>query len=157
LRHTAAWMTLGQITEIIAMLGLAGLLSNWRLKWIFAAGLAFGLLRYGLCALNAKGWVLTGVFLHGFAFTLFCVTAQIYLDERIESAWRARAQALMSLMSNGVGNLVGYLGTGAWFAWCASSGGMDWPLFWGVLAVAVAAVLIYFLIAYHGRPSHADR
>lgn len=151
LQHTTAWMTLGQITEIIAMFSLAALLNHWRLKWIFAAGLACGLVRYTLCALDGKAWVLSGVTLHGFAFTLFFVTAPIYLDGRVDSAWRARAQALMSLMTNGVGNLFGYLGSGWWFSYCELPTGMRWPLFWGGLATAVTAVLIYFLAAYRGQ------
>lgn len=157
LQHTSAWMSLGQITEVIAMFALAGLLTNWRLKWIFATGLGLGLLRYILCAINAKGWLLAGITLHGCAFTLVFITAQIYLDERVEAAWRARAQALMSLMSGGVGNLIGYLGTGWWFAACAGTTGTRWPLFWSGLAVATAAVLAYFLTAYHGQGSGLRR
>jgi len=151
LQHTTAWMSLGQVTEIIAMFSLAGLFAKWRLKWIFAAGLLFGVLRYAFCALNQRNWVLLGVTLHGFSYTLFFITAQIYLNERIETAWRARAQALMSLMSSGVGSLLGYLGTGFWFQACAQSGGTRWSLFWGALAATVAVVLILFLAAYHGQ------
>ena len=151
LQHTTAWMTLGQITEIIAMFSLGALLTHWRLKWIFAAGLACGLLRYILCALNSTPAVLAGVTLHGFAFTFFFVTAPVYLDGRVDSAWRARAQALMTLMTTGAGNLFGYLGSGWWFKACERASGMNWQLFWGGLAAAVALVLIYFLTAYHGR------
>lgn len=151
LTHTTAWMTLGQVTEIIAMLFLARLLTSWRLKWIFAAGLGFGVARYALCALDAKGWILLGVALHGCSFTLVFITAQIYLDERVDPAWRARAQALMALMTSGVGNLIGYLGVGWWFAVNARPGGENWAVFWSGLAAAVAAVLAYFLLAYHGR------
>ena len=150
-KHITAWMSLGQITEIIAMLGLSALLANWRLKWIFAAGLACGLLRYALCTLDGRTWVLTGVTLHGFAFTLFFITAPIYLDGRVDSKWRARAQALMSLMTTGVGNLFGYLGSGWWFKACERPVGTNWPLFWGGLAATVALVLIYFLMAYRGK------
>ena len=74
---------------------------------------------FALCAINGKAWLLAGVVLHGCSFTLVFITAQIYLDQRVEVAWRARAQALMSLMNSGVGNLIGYLGTGWWFAACA--------------------------------------
>lgn len=157
LTHTTAWMTLGQVTEIVAMLFLARLLTNWRLKWIFAAGLGFGVLRYALCALDAKGWILLGITLHGCSFTLVFITAQIYLDERVDPRWRARAQALMSLMTSGVGNLIGYLGVGWWFAANTRPGGENWVVFWSGLAVAVAAVLAYFLIAYHGRGGEAAR
>jgi hypothetical protein len=138
------------------MFALAGLLTHWRLKWIFGAGLAFGLLRYALCALNGKAWLLAGITLHGCAFTLVLITAQIYIDQRVAAAWRARAQALMSLTTSGVGNLIGYLGTGWWFAACTRPTGTQWPLFWGGLAAAVAAVMVYFLTAYHGRGAQAS-
>jgi len=151
LERTSAWMTLGQVTEIFAMFGLSALLTRWRLKTIFLCGLGFALLRYLLAALNGKAWVLTGASLHGFAFTLFFVTVPIYLNERVDAAWRARAQALFTLMTSGVGNLIGYLGTGWWFATCEHPDGTRWSIFWGGLAAAVAAVLVYFLIAYHGR------
>ena len=147
--RTSAWMSLGQVTEIIVLFLLGGLLLKWRLKWIFACGLGLGLVRFVCCALNARGWLLAGVVLHGCSFSLVFVTAQIYLDQRVEAAWRARAQALMTLM-NGVGNLTGYLGVGWWFASCTRPNGTPWPLFWGGLAAAVAGVLVYFLAAYHG-------
>ncbi len=151
LTHTTAWMSLGQVTEIIAMLFLARLLTSWRLKWILAVGLGFGVLRFVLCALNTTPSILLGVALHGCSFTLVFITAQIYLDERVDPAWRARAQALMSLMTSGVGNLIGYLGAGWWFTANARNGRENWPVFWSGLALAVAAVLGYFLLAYHGR------
>jgi MFS family permease len=150
-QRTTAWMSLGQITEIISMLCLASLFARWRLKWIFAAGLAFGVLRFALCALNQKAWLLAGITLHGFSFTLIYITAQIYLNERIESAWRARAQALLSLMTSGFGNLAGYLGTGIWFRLSTDSGETHWPLYWSGLAIAVAGVFFFFLVAYRGQ------
>ena len=150
LRHTSAWMTLAQVSEIMAMFSLGALILRWRLKWIFLCGLGFGVLRFALSALNAKTWLLLGISLHGASFTLVFITAQIYLDQRVGTTWRARAQALMTLMNSGVGNLIGYLGTGWWFAACMKPPGELWPLFWGGLAAAVAAVMVYFL-TYHGR------
>ncbi len=150
-QHVSAWMSLGQITEVIAMFALAGLFRRWRLKWIFAGGLAFGVLRFALCALDRPSTLLAGITLHGLSFTLFFITAQIYLNERVEAAWRARAQALMWLMNSGVGNLAGYLGTGAWFRYWTHTNGTQWTMFWGGVSGAVALVLTYFLIAYHGK------
>ena len=118
--HTSAWMSLAQITEIIAMFSLAWLLLNWRLKWIFACGLGIGVLRFALSGFNTKASLLLGVALHGASFVLVFITAQIYLNQRIDSAWRTRAQALLTLLNNGVGNLIGYLGSGWWFAACTA-------------------------------------
>jgi MFS family permease len=151
LQHTSAWMTLGQVTEMVCMFSLGTLLGKWRLKWIFVAGLCFSVLRFLFCAVDTKFWLLAGVFLHGASFTLVFITAQIYLDQRVDSSWRARAQALMTLVNSGVGNLLGYLGTGAWFAVCTSAGVTRWTLFWNGLAVAAAGVMVYFLAVYRGR------
>lgn len=149
--RTSAWMSLGQVTEVVAMFALAGMFVKWRLKWIFAGGIAVAALRFGMCALNEEVWLLAGITLHGLSFTLFFITAQIYLNERVDPAWRARAQALMWLMTAGVGNLIGYLGTGFWRRACTVGEVTKWPLFWGVLAVLLGFVLVYFLVAYHGR------
>ena len=148
--HTSAWMSLAQTTEIVAMFSLGWLLLHWRLKWIFACGLAIGIARFALCAGNTKSLLLLGIMLHGASFVLVFVTAQIYLDQRIDPAWRVRAQALLTLMNGGAGSLIGYLGTGWWFAACLRPSGESWPWFWGGLALVVAAVLVYFL-TYRGR------
>ncbi len=149
--HPPAWMSLGQTTEIVAMFSLGALLARWRVKWIVALGLAFAVLRFVFCAVNGKIWLLAGVAVHGANYALVFATAQIYINERVDAAWRARAQALLSLLNGGVGNLIGYLGTGWWFAACTTNGVTHWPVFWSGLATAGAAVLIYFLAAYGGK------
>ncbi|HEX5399213.1 MAG TPA: MFS transporter [Verrucomicrobiae bacterium] len=154
--HTSAWMSLGQSTEIVAMFGLGWLLLHWRLKWIFTCGLAFGVARFALSAGNTKLLLLLGIALHGASFVLVSVTAQIYLDQRVDPAWRVRAQALLTLMTAGAGNLIGYLGTGWWFAACARGSQESWPWFWGGLSATMATVLVYFL-TYRGRGAAPGR
>jgi hypothetical protein len=150
LERTTAWMTFGQATEILAMFLLAGILTKWRLRTIFLTGISFGVLRYAACALNTKYWVLIGVTMHGFAFTLYLITTQLYLEQRIDPAWRARAQALYTLMLSGVGNTLGYLGCGWWSERAAASGQMDWPLFWSGLSAAVGVIWLWFFFSYRG-------
>jgi nucleoside transporter len=150
-QRTSAWMSLAQISEIMAMAGLAWLLHNWRLKWIFACGLGLGVTRFALSALNQTDPLLLGIALHGASFVLVFITAQIFLDQNIEPAWRARAQALLTLLNGGIGNLAGYLGSGWWFNACSHSGVTHWPLFWGGLSVVVGGVLVFFLATYRGK------
>ena len=149
--HTSAWMSLAQVSEIIAMFSLAWLLHHWRLKWIFACGLGFGVLRFALSAFNTNDSLLLGVTLHGASFVLVFITAQIYLNQRIDAAWRTRAQALLTLLNGGIGNLIGYLGSGWWFNACTKPTGTHWPLFWWGLSAMVAVVLAYFLFAFQDK------
>ena len=148
----SAWMSLGQVSEIFAMFTLGSLLLKHRLKWILLVGLGFSLVRFVLCAIDTNSSVLLGIFLHGFSYTLVYITAQIYLERRVDQACRARAQALMALLNGGLGNLLGFLGTGWWMNACTPKAGTPhWPIFWGGLALGVAGVTLYFLIAYRGR------
>ncbi len=146
--HTSGWMGLAQCSEIVAMFSLGWLLLNWRVKWIFACGLGIGIARFALSAMNVKLGLLAGIFLHGASYTLVFITAAIYLDQRIDPAWRTRAQALLALMNGGVGNLIGYLGTGWWFNACTPVSGTRWSIFWGGLTALVGAVMIFFLTVY---------
>jgi len=150
--HTSAWMSLAQVTEIFAMFSLAWMLANWRLKWIFACGIAIGVTRFALSAVDTKSSLLLGVILHGASFVFVFITAQIYLDQNIATAWRSRAQALFTLMTGGFGNLIGYLGNGWWYNACTQQpGGTHWPWFWGGLAALVGGVMVYFLTAYREK------
>ena len=149
--HTTAWMSVGQISEVVVMLSLGALIGRWRLKWILGCGLALGVVRYGLSSWATPPALIAGITLHGASFALVTITEQIYLDQRVDHAWRARAQALMALLNSGLGNMVGYLGSGLWFAHCSSEGRTQWPMFWGGLGVAMMAVLIFFLAMYRGR------
>lgn len=150
-KHATAAMALGQVTELICMFAMAGLLARVRLKWIFLTGIGFAVLRQAFCALDTRAWLLTGVTLHGLAFTLYFITAQIYLEQRVDPRMRARAQALLQVMISGFGSLVGYLGTGWWRNACMQAGVTDWPRFWWGMTAVAAAVFVWFAVSYRGR------
>ncbi len=147
----SAVLSLAQTTEILTMLLLAKVLARARLKWVFLGGIAICVGRYALNALDTRGWVMAGTTLHGFAFTLYFITAQIYLEERIDPKWRVRAQALLTLLMGGVGNLLGYLGGGWWHGLCVKDGVTDWQRFWLGETALTAAVCVFFALAYRGR------
>ena len=151
LLEVPAAMSLGQVMEVVGLFSLAWLLARVRLKWLFLAGIAFGALRYGLFMLNTLPAVCAGIFMHGLCFTLFYMSAQIYLEQRIAPAMRARAQALLSLMMSGIGNLIGYLGCGAWRSYCTIAEQTDWPRYWLGLTLLIAAIFVWFALSYRGK------
>ncbi len=150
--HPTALMSVGQLSEIVAMFLLGGLIAKYRLKTLFLAGIIFGIMRYALFSFNTEAFVLAGIALHGLCYTLFFIPAQIYLERRVDSAFRARAQNLLTLMLAGFGNIFGYLGCGWWQEHCSDPTGTrtDWTTFWSVLCVAVIGVFVYFATAYRG-------
>lgn len=146
----AAAFSLGQTTEIIAMYGLSRVLARVRLKWIFLTGIGFGALRFGLFALDTKVALLGGIALHGLCYTLFFITAQLYLEKRVEPQLRARAQALLTLVTAGIGTLAGAVASDWWRTACRSGTMTHWPQFWLGLTAVVVAVFVFFAAAYRG-------
>jgi nucleoside transporter len=151
IEHATAAMTLGQVTEVLAMFALASLLARVRLKWLFLLGIGCGVVRYALFALNTRTWLLVGIVLHGLAFALYFVTAQLYVEHRVDPRLRSRAQALLALMISGVGNLTGYLGSGWWRQSCMLEGTTEWPRFWLGLTAVTALVFAFFASRYKGQ------
>lgn len=145
-----AMMACGQLTEIVCMLSLATLWKRVRLKWIFLAGLIFAILRFAFFTLDSRGWLIAGICMHGLCYTLYYITCQIYLAERIEKPMQARAQALLTLLISGVGNLIGYLGVGWWQNSCTAGTQTNWALFWWGLCLVTSLVAVFFIVSYHG-------
>lgn len=150
-QHPTAVMSLAQIMEAMGLLVLSSLLTRIRLKWLFLGGIAAGLLRYVLYAYNTIPTVYVGIAIHGICFTLFYMTAQIYLEQRIPPAMRSRAQALLSLMMSGIGNFIGYQTCGWWRHVCDREGHMDWHAYWLGLSGVIALIFLWFAISYKGR------
>lgn len=149
--HPAASMTLGQVTEIVAMLVLGWLLARGKLRWVLVGALVLGLARYGLFALagwmGSLPWMWLGIAMHGPCYTFFYITGQVLVDRRVGPGMRSQAQALLGTIVGGVGGLLGSLFCGWYYAF--NKGLPDnWVFFWGGLAVAVLACLLYFVMCY---------
>jgi MFS family permease len=147
-QKVSAAMALGQVFEAVSMYAMAPILSRFRLRSLFVFAIAVAFLRYILFASDTMAGVLVGILLHGICFTLFFIPAQIYIEHHIPRELRFRSQALMTLLISGFGNLFGCLGCGALRNACTLGGHTNWPLYWMVLAGAVALVGTYFLFAY---------
>lgn len=148
--HPAASMTLGQLTEILAMLMLSGMLARGKLKWVLVASLFVGLLRYILFAIGSSTggliWIWLGIAMHGPCYTFFYVTGQMLVDKRVRPAMRGQAQALLSTLA-GVGGFAGSLLCGWYFGKVMGIPG-GWTIYWLGLAVAVLGCGVYFTLCY---------
>lgn len=154
--RTSAWMSIGQVIEVAIMLTVGAVMVEWKLKRVILIGLFSGFLRYLFYAMDSQIPLLIGVAIHGLAFTFTYISTQIYLARRIAPEWRTRAQALLSLLVGGVGNLTGYLVTGSWLVWCTTGTDVDWRQYWVGLDLLVLAVLLYFAFSYHGQTNREN-
>ena len=152
----AAVMTVGQLTEVAAMLMMGWLLRTWTIKAIFVLALGCGTLRYLLYALgaadNSIASVLLGVALHGICWTYFFEAGKVFLARRIELAIRTQSQALLALLTSGIGGLAGTALVGWAHGYLVNeTTGSGWSDYWWLLTAVCGFCVIGFMIGYRGN------
>ena len=107
----AATMSLGQISEIFFMLVMPFFFRRLGVKWMLFVGMVAWVARYTLFAFGApdevRWMILVGIVLHGICYDFFFVTGQIYTDKKAPESIRAQAQALLVMLTLGLGMFIG--------------------------------------------------
>jgi MFS family permease len=165
-RHfeATAIQTLGQASEAMLMLALPYLLVRLGIKVVLIVGMLAWSLRYVLFAFgyDAGGPVMSllliGIVLHGVCYDFFFVASQIYMDQLFDATARARAQSFLTMVTLGVGMLVGgNIGGLVYQANTASSSRHDWTAIWLVPAGLALVVAVGFAFLFRPLTRTADR
>jgi nucleoside transporter len=156
--NAAGKQTCGQISEIVCMLLMPILFVRLGVKWMLVIGMAAWALRYLLFAFGNAGeymWMLYGgLLLHGVCYVLFFVTGQIYVDNKAPRQTRAAAQGFLTVVTLGLGQLVGSIVSGrvvAHFASPTAAIGHDWRNIWLIPATMAGTALIFFTLTFRDR------
>jgi nucleoside transporter len=157
----AGKMTMGQMSEVFFMLVMPFFFARLGVKKMLLVGMLAWAARYLLFAYgNASELVFmyyVGILLHGICYDFFFVTGQIYVDDAAPKSIQASAQGFITLITYGVGMLIGTLIAG----WVVESRqvldagkivGYDWRAIWLVPAAMAFGVIVLFAALFDGRP-----
>ncbi len=153
-KRSTATMTIAQLTEIVAMLLVGSVMLKYRVKTVLLWALGLSAVRFGMSACaGATGsiaWHIGGIALHGMCYTFYFITAQVFMDRRVDPGLRGQAQGLLALVTGGLGPLVGAMVCGALRNRLVTDDGRGWMEFWGILSAMIAVCFIIFAIFYRG-------
>jgi nucleoside transporter len=109
--NAAGKMTLGQASEVFFMLVMPFFFVRLGVKKMMLVGMLAWSARYLLFAFGNSaelvGMFYLGILLHGICFDFFFVTGQIYVDNTAPKSIQASAQGFITLVTYGVGMLIG--------------------------------------------------
>ena len=159
---TTAVQSLGQGSEILFMLLLPFFLRRFGIKWVLMVGMLAWAVRYVLFAygFTEAGPVMTmlvaGILLHGICYDFFFVAGQIHTDNQFDPETRARAQSFLTLMTLGVGTVVGSnLANMTYVANTVSAAPHNWLDIW--LLPAALAIFVTVLFAFTFKPGKVSQ
>ncbi len=158
MQNAAGKMTLGQASEILFMLLLPLFFARLGVKKMLLIGMVAWLLRYLLFAYGNNEelvWMLySGIILHGICYDFFFVTGQIYVDNAAPKEIQASAQGLITIITYGVGMLIGSLASG-WVVnqYTLSDNTHLWQTIWLIPAGMAVVAAIVFMIMFREEKS----
>ena len=148
-------MTIAQVLEVVSMFALGAMMTRMRVKALLMWSLGLSVLRFALSATagwtGMIGWHLGGIALHGMCYTFYFITAQIFLDRRVDPGMKGQAQGLLSMVSSGLGPLMGALVCGWLREHLVADGVHGWDAFWMSLSAMAALCFVIFGLFYRGR------
>ena len=148
-------MTLGQMSEIGFMLLLPLALRRYGIKVILLVGMLAWAARYALFAYGDAGprmWMLyAGILLHGVCYDFFFVTGQIYTDQQAGPKIRGAAQGFITLVTQGLGYIVGSFVSGRIVDRFARDGRHAWDSIWLHPAIGALVILVIFALAFRPK------
>ena len=159
--QSASFMAIGQMSEVFFMLLVPFFLVRLGVKWMLVVGMLAWALRYLVFATfpESAAMLILGVALHGVCYDFFFVTGQLYVDRKAPKPIRASAQGLFTLLTYGIGMLIGNYVLGWWGDYIVLDGSTQagWLegafSFWFMPAMVAAAVMLLFVATFKNETS----
>jgi len=150
LERTAAYMALGQVSEVLIMFLLPILSLRFKLKNLMIFGLLAIILRYALLLTNTYiphiYLAISAIAMHGFIIALYFIVSQIVMDMLANKEIRSQAQSLLMFVSLGAGSLLGSIVMGSVLNLFVKDVNdmAQWRVFWLIpLAVSIFTALLF--------------
>ena len=149
---------LGQVGEIAFMLLVPFIIRKCGYKWALVLGMGAVMFRYAAFLVAVKFGLaagdFAGILIHGLAFGILCVGAQMYIDGAAPAELKNQAQGLVMLLTNGIGlflsNLVFHLILGANVT-AADPVRHDWTVPFEVAFIEALVVALAFILLFHPK------
>ena len=147
-RNVSAVMTIAQFAEIIGMAVLLPLLlPKLGFRWMLVVGVIAWPMRYMIFAIMRPLWlVISSLSFHGLGYTFFFFVGQMYVDKVAPPDIRGSAQALIAVVTLGLGNFIGTQITGIVLDFFKKDGKFQWrPIFLVPCVLTVVCALAFVL------------
>ncbi len=156
-KHNGFLMSLSQISETLFIITIPFFLKRFGIKKVMLMSMFAWVLRFGLFGIGSPTGIglyaiILSMIVYGMAFDFFNISGSLFVEQETEPKIRASAQGLFMIMTNGLGAIIGAIGSGLVIDYYTDGTVKDWQSIW--FAFALYALVIAFLFAILFKYKH---
>jgi len=162
-QHPGILTSISQISESLFILAIPFFMKRYGIKNVMLISMLAWVLRFGLFGIGNPGsgfiFLVLSMIVYGMAFDFFNVSGSLFVETETTPQIRASAQGLFVLMTNGIGTILGTMGSGMVVQYFTDANGVkDWPSIWfSFAAYALVLAIVFFLIFNHRKSEEKHR
>ncbi|WP_456421723.1 nucleoside permease [Lutibacter sp.] len=146
-------IALSQVSETLFILTIPFFLKRFGIKTVMIMSMLAWFLRFGLFGVAAPegiglGYLIMSMVVYGAAFDFFNISGSLFIETETDSKYRGSAQGLFVLLTNGVGAVLGGMGSGFVVQHFTTEAGRDWLSIWLVFAAYALILAIVFSLIF---------
>jgi MFS transporter, NHS family, xanthosine permease len=155
--NSNTFIALSQVSETLFILTIPFFLKRFGIKTVMIMSMIAWFLRFGLFGIGSPegigvGYLIMSMVVYGAAFDFFNISGSLFIETETDSKYRGSAQGLFVLLTNGVGAMLGGIGSGYVVQYFTTETGRDWFSIW--MAFAGYAILLGVLFALVFKYKH---
>jgi len=145
-------LSISQISEALFILAIPFFMRRFGIKTVMLMSLGAWVLRFGLFGIgnpgNGLAWLILSMIVYGLAFDFFNISGSLFIEKETPAKFRASAQGMLMMVTNGLGAILGNYGAEAIINYYTHNGVTNWQTCWFIFAGYALVIGILFVLFF---------
>ena len=151
-KYNNIFLSVSQIAEALFILAIPFFMRRFGIKTVMLMSLAAWVLRFGLFGIGNPGsgmiWLTLSMIIYGMAFDFFNISGSLFIEKETPGRFRASAQGMLMMVTNGLGAIFGNYGAEAVINYHTHDGVTAWSTCWFIFAGYALVVGLLFALCF---------
>jgi NHS family xanthosine MFS transporter len=152
-KYNNIFLSVSQISEALFLLAIPFFLRRFGIKTVMLMSFGAWALRFGLFGVGdpADGivWLTLSMIMYGMAFDFFNISGSLFIEKETPAKFRASAQGMLMMVTNGLGTILGSYGAEAVINHFVNNAVTpDWQMAWFIFAAYALVIAIAFALCF---------
>ncbi|MDR2064632.1 MAG: nucleoside permease [Prevotellaceae bacterium] len=151
-KYNNIFLSVSQIAEALFILAIPFFMRRFGIKTVMLMSFGAWVLRFGLFGVGNPGsgmiWLTLSMIIYGMAFDFFNISGSLFIENETPSKFRASAQGMLMMVTNGLGAIIGNYGAQAVINYYTVDKITKWTSCWIIFAAYALVIGILFAVFF---------